>query len=82
MKKIQVHAIDGSMIIAPQGVERLLAIREQSKDDSLIFIISPITQTEFEFRALLEAARARDTRLTSQVVEVKRRWTDLVTTST
>jgi aspartokinase/homoserine dehydrogenase 1 len=82
VKKIQVHAIDGSMIIAPQGVERLLAIREQSKDDSLIFIISPITQTEFEFRALLEAARARDTRLTSQVVEVKRRWTDLVTTST
>jgi aspartokinase/homoserine dehydrogenase 1 len=75
---MQVHAIDGSMIVAPKGIERLLSIRAQAQGRPVIFVIAPVCDGLLELRDVLEAAKGHDERTWGMMESRTNAWTTLV----
>jgi len=80
VNNIQVHAIDGSMIAASQGPDKLLSIRNGAGDDTLLFVIAPACDGELELSELLDAAKVHDERLWGMMESRTNAWTALVDT--
>lgn len=53
---IRVHALEGSMISTPGGIEKLVGIMEKSVEDQVIFVIPPTLNPELTLSTLLEKA--------------------------
>jgi aspartokinase/homoserine dehydrogenase 1 len=78
VNNIQVHAIDGSMIVAPHGPDTLLSIRKEAGDCTLLFVIAPVCDGELELAQLLEAAKGHDERLWGMMEQRTNAWNSLV----
>ncbi len=78
MDNIQVHAIDGSMIVGSQGVEKLLTIRKDADSFGMVFVIAPVCDGELELLHLLETAKGRDERLWAMMESRINAWNALV----
>ncbi len=78
VNSIQVHAIDGSMIVSPHGPETLLSIRRQAGDCALLFVIAPVCDGELELTNLLDAAKGHDERLWGMMENRTNAWNSLV----
>jgi aspartokinase/homoserine dehydrogenase 1 len=76
--RFEVHAIDGSMIIAPDGLKKLLTIRRQIDKEGSVFVIAPVCEGLLELQSLLEAAKVHDERLWAMTEERLGNWTTLV----
>lgn len=80
MNGIQVHAIEGSMIVAPKGTDRLLAIREEAHGQAMVLVIAPVCDGELELSDLLGAAKDHDERLWGMMESRTNAWNSLVET--
>ncbi|MHC1692386.1 MAG: bifunctional aspartate kinase/homoserine dehydrogenase I [Sphaerochaetaceae bacterium] len=80
MNDIQIHAIEGSMIIAAGGVGKLLAIRQKTAQSTMLFVISPLCEDSLELVSLLEMAKNHDERLWGAMEARTTRWTTTVET--
>src|SRR5690554_7203146 len=78
MPSVQLHAINGSMIVSSQGLEKLLKIRKEREADATIFVIAPVCNGNLELNSLLELARIRDERLWGQMESKKESWITLI----
>lgn len=78
MNTIQVHAIEGSMIVAQEAAHKLLAIRNEAKEDTYLFVIAPICDTHLELTDLLDAAKGHDERLWGMMEERTNAWNTIV----
>lgn len=78
VSNIQVHAIYGSMIVAPKGIDRLLAIRSEGAGQPMIFVIAPVCDGILELDGVLEAAKCHDERLWGMLESKMNAWTSLV----
>ncbi len=78
MSKIQLHAIKGTMILEKQGIDKLLSIRSQFKEETTIFVIAPVCNGELELQSLLEAARNQDERVWPLMENRTSAWTAVV----
>ena len=57
MNGLQVHAIDGSMIVTHDGPGKLVSIRKAAGDGTCVFAIAPIRDGALGLSPLLEAAQ-------------------------
>ncbi|MGE0075168.1 MAG: bifunctional aspartate kinase/homoserine dehydrogenase I [Sphaerochaetaceae bacterium] len=80
MNGIQVHAIEGSMIVAPKGTDRLLAIRKEAHGQAMVLVIAPVCDGELELSDLLAAAKDHDERLWGMMESRTNAWNSLVET--
>ena len=78
MNDIQVHAIEGSMIVAPHGVQKLLAIRKSVVGATVLFVIAPLCDETLELASLLESARHRDERVWAVMEARTTAWSSMV----
>jgi bifunctional aspartokinase / homoserine dehydrogenase 1 len=77
---IQVHAIEGSMIVAPNGVQRLLHIREATTDATVFFVIAPLCDDSLEMSTLLDSAKHHDERVWAAMESRTIAWSSMVDT--
>ncbi|MDD3366171.1 MAG: bifunctional aspartate kinase/homoserine dehydrogenase I [Sphaerochaetaceae bacterium] len=80
MNNIQIHAIDGSMIVAPDGVKKLLNIRKEAPTTATVFVIAPVCDGELELNHLLDAAKGHDERLWAMMESRTNAWNLLIET--
>lgn len=77
-KSNEVHAIAGSMVVEPDGAEKLIAIRRGIAAESVVFVISPLCDSELELASLLDLACHRDERLWAVMEARTVAWNSLV----
>ena len=77
-KSNEVHAIAGSMVVEPDGAEKLIAIRHGIAAESVVFVISPLCDSELELASLLDLACHRDERLWAVMEARTVAWNSLV----
>jgi aspartokinase/homoserine dehydrogenase 1 len=80
MNGLQVHAIDGSMIVTHDGPGKLVSIRKAAGDGTCVFAIAPIRDGALGLSPLLEAAKGHDERLWGMMESRTNSWSTLVET--
>lgn len=66
------------MIVAPEGVRRLLSIRNSVKNSTMVFVVAPVCDGALELTGLLDAARGHDERLWGMMEGRTNAWSSLV----
>lgn len=78
MISIRVHAVESSNLVCREGCEKLMRIASQAKEESQLFVLSPLRDTDLELASLLTYAKTRDERLWSVQEQRFGRWTALI----
>lgn len=78
MISIRVHAVESSNLVSREGCDKLMRIASQAKEDTQLFVLSPLRDTDLELASLLTYAKTRDERLWSVQEQRFGRWTALI----
>lgn len=78
MKKIEVHAIESTMIVERGSENKFRELINSSKATHHIFVVSPVSPITLEIGDLLEAAKAHDERLWSMMEAHTSEWISLI----
>jgi aspartokinase/homoserine dehydrogenase 1 len=78
VNNIEVHAIEGNMIIEKGSEDKFALLRNSSSNSDMIFVVSPVCDDKLELKELLDAARAHDERLWSMMELHTEAWVTLI----
>ncbi|MDC7247565.1 MAG: bifunctional aspartate kinase/homoserine dehydrogenase I [Sphaerochaetaceae bacterium] len=78
MNKIEVHAIEGNMIIENGSGDKFARLRSENAESDLVFVVSPLCDETLELKRLLDAAQAHDERLWSMMEMHTESWVSLI----
>ncbi|MCH3916037.1 MAG: bifunctional aspartate kinase/homoserine dehydrogenase I [Spirochaetia bacterium] len=78
MRQIQLHAIEGSMILSQSGKEKLQKLYGLADGERLVLVISSQQEKLLSIRSLVEGAKEHDERLWSNIEKGQLFWLGLV----
>jgi aspartokinase/homoserine dehydrogenase 1 len=78
VKKIEVHAIESTMIVEKGSERKFRELITSSKATHHLFVISPVSLDSLELKDLLDAAKAHDERLWSMMETHTSEWISLI----
>ncbi len=78
---IRVHALEGSMVSTPGGIEKFLSVIRLGGDDTSVFVLPPPLNPSLTFQKLLLLAEKKDEDVWSLLEMKKKGWLELVSSS-
>lgn len=77
MLNARIHALEGAMLTSPEGLGKLFAIAQSSKEKVQVFVPSPIHSGPLCFDSLLSSAKLKEEKLWGLLEKSQQDWLDL-----
>ena len=81
MNSVRIHALEGSMLSHPQGVKKLIALFREEKEKTEVFVLSPVSSSDYQLDGLLAAAADNEEKLWSRLEKSQSIWNELADTA-
>ena len=81
MNSVRIHALEGSMLSHPQGVKKLISLFKEGKEKTEVFVLSPVSSSEYQLLTLLTDAAEHEEKLWSRLEKSQSIWNELAESS-
>ena len=81
MNPVRIHALEGSMLSHPQGVKKLMTIFKEGEDKTVVFVLSPVSSSDYQLSTLLYDAAENEEKLWSRLEKSQSIWNELAEAS-
>ena len=81
MNSVRIHALEGSMLSHPQGVKKLISLFKEGKEKTEVFVLSPVSSSDYQLLTLLTDAAEHEEKLWSRLEKSQSIWNELAESS-